>query len=242
MRIATNLFILLATGLTLSVLTLSMPQAMAGKPVRYDQGPVSVSPVPAEDVRTYRSMRDFQYTHELPAGVGLWDRFWIWVWIKYAELMENKGIRKGFKVLGWVVPILILLYAVLRVAGMEKAIPWVRQGGGVGITVSSEEDIRSVDFALGISEAVSGGRYREAVRLHYLQSLVKLADRGLIRWGRNKTNLDYERELSGRPELADFAGLTRIFEYACYGEMPVSADDYRKVSADFEAFDKLTAS
>jgi hypothetical protein len=122
---------------------------------------------------------------------------------------------------------------------MEKARLWLGgQGRGTRIRGEMVEDIHAIDYAQSITEAESEGRYRDALRFHFLYTLKMMADRGIIAWNRTKTNVDYARELSSHPLAGPFAQVRRIYEYAWYGEFAVSEADYQSLQPYFSAFNR----
>ncbi|HEX8706040.1 MAG TPA: DUF4129 domain-containing protein [Myxococcaceae bacterium] len=81
-------------------------------------------------------------------------------------------------------------------------------------------------------ELASKGEYREAVRSLYLALLSRLHREGAILYDSTLSNWDYLRNFKGRREwLPPFRELTRRFDFAWYGNLPVGADGYR----DFRA-------
>ncbi|MFB1482019.1 DUF4129 domain-containing protein [Corallococcus sp. RDP092CA] len=76
------------------------------------------------------------------------------------------------------------------------------------------------------------GEYREAVRNLYLALLSRLHRDGAIHYDETLSNWDYLRAFRGRPEVrAPFRELTRRFDFAWYGNVPVGADGYSEFRA-----------
>jgi hypothetical protein len=187
----------------------------------------------------YRGQKEFDYRSAVPEGASLWEQFWRWFWTRWTELMSREGFRVGFKAFLWVASIGILLYAILRVLGMEKVRLWIGgEGRGQGIRGEMVEDIHAIDYQASIADAEQEGRYRDAIRFHFLRSLKLMADKGIIRWNRNKTNIDYAQELSAHRLSGSFDQIRRIYEYAWYGEFAVSESDYRVLYPYFSGFDQ----
>jgi hypothetical protein len=81
-------------------------------------------------------------------------------------------------------------------------------------------------------ELAARGEYREAVRSLYLALLSRLHREGAILYDSTLSNWDYLRNFKGRREwLPPFRELTRRFDFAWYGNLPVGEDGYR----DFRA-------
>jgi hypothetical protein len=81
-------------------------------------------------------------------------------------------------------------------------------------------------------ELAAQGEYREAVRSLYLALLSRLHREGAILYDSTLSNWDYLRHFKGRRDwLPPFRELTRRFDFAWYGNLPVGAQGYQ----DFRA-------
>ncbi|NMO21771.1 DUF4129 domain-containing protein [Pyxidicoccus fallax] len=81
-------------------------------------------------------------------------------------------------------------------------------------------------------ELAARGEYREAVRSLYLALLSRLHRDGAILYDVTLSNWDYLRQFRGRSEWkAPFRELTRRFDFAWYGNVPVGAEGYREFRA-----------
>ena len=71
------------------------------------------------------------------------------------------------------------------------------------------------------------GDYRNAVRYLYLSSLLVLDERGLLRYDRSRTNREYLRSVSSRPELSKPLGdVIDVFDRVWYGFDSVNEEDF----------------
>ncbi len=98
------------------------------------------------------------------------------------------------------------------------------------------DDIREMSLDALIQEAIEERSFRKAVRLLYLKCLRELTDRKLINWQREKTNLDYARELRHSAFASDFREVSRLFEIVWYGELNISSEQFQRLQAHFELF------
>jgi hypothetical protein len=91
------------------------------------------------------------------------------------------------------------------------------------------DELLTADTALKRAQDLShGGDYRSAVRYLYLSALLLLEERGLLRRDRTKTNLEYLRSVSGRPELeAPLRNVVEVFERVWYGYQPLDNQEYQ---------------
>jgi hypothetical protein len=100
------------------------------------------------------------------------------------------------------------------------------------------DDIFAINYQKEIDKAVFSGNYRLAVRLHYLQLLKQMADRGTIHYTQDKTNFDYLVELQPTAYYDHFFRATRNYEYSWYGKFPVSENAYQLIRKDFSDLDQ----
>lgn len=103
--------------------------------------------------------------------------------------------------------------------------------------VEMPEDIFAINYQLEIERAAAAGNYRLGVRLQYLRLLKSMAERNLIRYQQDKTNMDYLMQLFNTGYYHDFFRITRHYEYSWYGHFEVSADAYRLISQDIHQFE-----
>lgn len=72
--------------------------------------------------------------------------------------------------------------------------------------------------------------YRGAIRVHYLQILKQLTEKGKIKWRKEKTNSHYLREYPDSDSFSEFQFVINIFDRAWYGLRNISEKDYKGVS------------
>lgn len=97
-------------------------------------------------------------------------------------------------------------------------------------------DIRDVNLANLLQLSISERRYRDAVRLMYLQVLKSLSEKEWIDWKLYKTNYVYEQEMAGKALASEFSQLTMSFEYIWYGNYPVSQNLFSSLQHRFQTF------
>jgi hypothetical protein len=72
------------------------------------------------------------------------------------------------------------------------------------------------------------GDYRNAVRYLYLSSLLVLDERGLLRYDRSRTNREYLRSVSSKPELSKpLSDVIDVFDRVWYGFDSVDEEDFK---------------
>lgn len=221
---------LLALALVLSAVTaFAQP---AGEP-RMDRSKVSVRSFDDSVLTALSKDRAFHYAAPAPQVDGLVARLVARIIQWVDRLLQRPGFGAGIRFLKWAIPILLILFGVMHFAGMDRRLPWRREGRTGPRYHLHPEDVHALDFASEIAAAVDRGRFRDATRLQYLFTLRRLSEAGRIRWSLDKTNRDYVEELRGTPLSTPFREVTRLFEYAWYGEMPVSEADYVVIAQQF---------
>lgn len=99
-----------------------------------------------------------------------------------------------------------------------------------------EERLHESDLERFLREAIESRKFRLAIRIYYLMVIKELSARDWIQWKKDKTNNQYLIEMSSRPDFALFREITRLFEYAWYGEMTVEESHFNLLSPRFREF------
>jgi hypothetical protein len=188
----------------------------------------------ADRLRDLRSQRDFQYVEgtTAPEGSGFWARLMAWLWRWLAPVFNTNGGRVAWDVIFYGLMGGTLIFAVLKLLQVDLTKVFGRAPRSLPLAYETgQENIHELNFAEALAQAEAAGNLRLAVRLGYLQLLKQLTDRDFITWQPDKTNQTYLHELAtSRPAARPaFAELTRQFEYAWYGELPVPAALYQRV-------------
>jgi hypothetical protein len=142
-------------------------------------------------------------------------------------LFNKPGYQNGGRYFVYGAFLLAFVFVVLQLLKVDLMGAFGRNSQRMPLAYTTEgEDIHAVDFPTRIAEAEAAGDYRLAVRLGFLSVLKQLTDRGLLDWRPEKTNADYLAELPGGPLHTAFRQVARQFEYAWYGELPLTAAHY----------------
>jgi hypothetical protein len=134
------------------------------------------------------------------------------------------------KAIVWSVFFLLLGYALIRIflgtkTGLfrsTKKIQLEEEHEGV----IEHEDLLEKDWEYPLQRAMKEGNTRLAIRYSYMLLLQVLQEHHFIHYRSDKTNYDYYNELSNKAYKLPFRQLTREYEYAWYGNYPVSPDSY----------------
>ena len=210
--------------------------AAAQQKAAYDSLAVQQRSFSKSSLDTYSKDRDFQYEKEIIEQPSLWDRFWMWVWGFYNDLMSTEGGRAAIKFFYWLLALGAITFFILKVRHMNRmALFDASSEGGTAYNIE-DENIHAISFESAIQQALENGNYRLAIRYLYLQSLKILTDKNLIAWLPNKTNRDYLRELNTATIQQPFRVVTNIFEYAWYGNLTVTEEDFTGMKEEFLKF------
>ncbi len=204
--------------------------------VANDSSTVQQRSFEASSLSTYRNNKDFQYEKELIETQSIWDKFWIWFWHKYDEIMSTETGRITIKILYFLFGIAAIVFFLNRVTNMSRMNLFIANAPEKIPYTVEEEDINSIPFHSAIEKASGSGNYRLAVRLLYLQSLKLLADKNFINWQSNKTNTHYLREISNTGLQQTFEQITDVFEYTWYGNLAVTGENFAKIKDQFLKF------
>ena len=197
----------------------------------------------AERLQQLRGQHDFQYV-EVKSEQSGWDLFWLRLLRWLSELLETPAGHVTWKYGFYAVLVGALVFAVLKLLQVDLTRAFGRAPRQAALSYDTEtEDLHALDLDTLLTQAEADRNYRLAVRLGYLRVLRQLSDKELIQWKPDKTNHDYLFELPNGPLPAAFRELTRQFEYVWYGEQDdLTADDYARVSATRQGFQRLLSS
>jgi hypothetical protein len=148
--------------------------------------------------------------------------------------------RSWFQTLLWILIIAsfaacLMIYLTGNRVGLFR-----RRSKEVTATESDEsmpEDIFAIHYEREISKHEREGNYRMGVRLMFLRTLRKFADRGIIAYSQEKTNFDYLVALHPTSYYAGFFRVTRAYEYTWYGKFELSEAQYNSIKKDFVELD-----
>lgn len=90
------------------------------------------------------------------------------------------------------------------------------------------------ELELRLEAAVAEGNYRECVRIYFLFGLRELIGRNLIFWRKDKTNIHYQIEMSGKPGEADFVEMAGIYELVWYGDYLIDQRSWAFLERDLK--------
>lgn len=154
---------------------------------------------------------------------------------------QSFTVQPWFKTLVWLIIIAVFAGIIIFYLA-ESNVRLFRRKKDVVIDNGEEEpempeDIFAIAYQKEIEKAERKGDYRMAVRLQFLRLLKELAEKNIIRYQQDKTNMDYLMQVHNTPHYADFFRITRHYEYSWYGQFSVSEAAYRQISNDIIQFE-----
>ena len=200
-----------------------------------DRVPVSVRYPDANKLRDLQADRAYQYGTEAPPSDSALVRFLRWLFGKLGEFSISESYSNVWQYVILAAIAAFAFYLLLKAEVMGSLFGRRAKESELDYETISE-DIHEINFETSVATAIEKRNYRLAVRLLYLQTLKRLADAELIQYKIDKTNQQYVYELANSPQQADFAQLTRQFEFVWYGDFPVDAERFDAVQAQFWAF------
>ncbi|MFT3945360.1 MAG: DUF4129 domain-containing protein [Agriterribacter sp.] len=170
---------------------------------------------------------------------GSWlEKFLLWL----AMLLSNNA----FSTILWILIIVSFVAAVIWFLSKNHMNIWGPSKGPVITRAQQEgdvEDIFTTDLKAEIQKAEQNQDYRLAIRFHYLHVLKMLSQHELIKYTHDATNMEYLTQLYGKPFYAAFFKVTRNYEYAWYGEIAVTHEQYRNaVDAFMQVYNQTSIS
>lgn len=189
------------------------------------EGRLSRQELSQDKIEELRKMKALQYEQE-PINENSW-------WRKMGARVREH--REFFRTLLYVLLGLLLLACIFLFIRKNdiRFFRYSREEKEEGGTLTTEGPQNYDALARA---AIAAGDWREAVRMRYLHSLQLLEAKQLIAPGKDKTNMDYLRELASTAWHKPFAKLTLHYEYVWYGQQPLNNGQFAQLEEQFSAF------
>lgn len=139
------------------------------------------------------------------------------------------------KVITWSIFFLALGWALYKIffgdhTGLFKKRTAIPKTGAPQMT---EEHLPDADWEALLRDAMQQQDVRMAIRYSYMRLLQLMQQNGMLQYRQDKTNYDYYRELADEQYKQPFKQLSRQYEYAWYGDYPLSAAAYNEYMQTF---------
>lgn len=186
---------------------------------------------------------DFIYERNVENS-GWWSRFkqWLSDFFKRLFNLTDEGQASNatdiaIKTAG-VILFLLVIYFIFR-AVVNKEGTWVfgKSSDKSIIPITDiENNIHATNFKALISEAEANNNYRLAIRYYYLWLLKQLTQEELIEYDVEKTNSDYQNEITSKAIKEEFSYTSYLYNYIWYGEFDVNQEQFSKAKHAFINF------
>lgn len=215
--------------------------------VRYEKKPIEVKVFDKKKLEEFKTQKDFQYKVEKKEKTWL-DKVLKWIGKRLLEFLQWLfGERRAVGIFNFIVNIFPYVIAILMMVLLLKIFLNVQTDSLLGrsnvvskIQISEDEEIiQNKDIKGLIEKALENKEYRLAIRYHYLYVLQRLELKQLIKWEIQKTNHDYEREISDKELKKHFKDLTYLYDFVWYGHFNIDPTNYKKAVAQFDRMEGL---
>lgn len=222
-----------------------------------DQSPVSVRNFDPNKLQKLKNDPQYDYNDEV-TNYNTYDKDWRWKeWkyhkdkktgVQYKKTKPKESLKvkmslpyKIGKNFAYVAAFILLIILVLLLVGINplsffrgnKQIKDTSEIGDSDLILAKSNDLDTL-----ISRAIAEEQYAQALRYAYLKTLQVLAKQEYIVLKSQKTNQEYQAELSSiKKEWGkDFDFQVRVFAFIKYGEFEVDKTQFEQIYPNFQAF------
>ena len=189
------------------------------------------------------SSEDFIYERSVESS-GWWTRLkqWISDWFKELFNLKNQGQASkatdiAIQIAGVIIFLLVIYFIFKAVMNDEGSWVFGKSSDKSIIPVTDiENNIHATDFEALIASAESESNYRLAVRYYYLWLLKTLTKTEIIEYDVEKTNSDYQNEITSTELKNKFNYTSYLYNYIWYGEFDVNQTQFYKAKYAFNTF------
>jgi len=202
----------------------------------YDKSNINIKKFDQANLNKYSSDRDFKY-QEAKQADNFITRALDWLGKQFLKFLEWLfGERRAGGIFGIVLTILPYFIAFLMLLLLIKIFVNVQTESILTGTTKSakikfgeeEELIKNSDIDALITKSLKQKNFRLAIRYHFLKALQLLERKHHIVWEQQKTNHDYENEIT-KPNLqAQFRAITYLYDFVWYGNFDLEEADFNQ--------------
>ncbi|MCM4168843.1 hypothetical protein KCTC52924_02539 [Arenibacter antarcticus] len=181
---------------------------------------------------------DFNYKIGDGESQNLLSRSFIWLtdWLKTMLGIDlPPGTAQILEIIVYILMGLLAIYLLVRFLTGERASAiFNKKAISFGNLDLSEEHIENIDLDSLLANALSQNNYRSAIRYQYLKALKTLSVQQVIVWKYEKTNQDYENEISTPSIKSVFKEVSYLYDHVWYGEKEIDELKYRAAQLKFD--------
>ena len=147
----------------------------------------------------------------------------------------------AIKIAGVIIFLLVIYFVFKAIVNKEGKWVFGKSSDKSIIPVTDiESNLHLTDFKSLIKQAENDNNYRLAIRYYYLWLLKKLAQEEIIEYDVEKTNSDYQNEITSKVIGKQFAYTSYLYNYIWYGEFNIDLKEFNKAKESFTSFLKTT--
>lgn len=113
----------------------------------------------------------------------------------------------------------------------------LNKNGKLSLVIEDEQPeeaaLRAANLKQALDEALNRGDYRQAFRIRYLEVLQQMVLNNIIDYRKERTNMEYLRQIKDPSVHQLFKALTLYFEEVWYGEMTADRAAFNRMSEVF---------
>ena len=199
-----------------------------------DSSHVVVRQPDSKFVDSYRSQKVFNYTLP-PLETNFLQQLWAFLLKKYRILADiSDAMPLIYKILMGGM-ILFFLFVIITKTRLYKIFYSDNEIESPEFNFSNTVD-QSIDFDDAIRLQMELRQYRLAIRLLYLKVINELRIKEIIHYSKEKTNIDYLRDLTNEDLKSRFYAITTIYNHVWYGDIEIDEDQYERFEKSFQSF------
>jgi hypothetical protein len=207
--------------------------------INTDNGEIVFRTFDEDNVNEFRNDPDYQYKAIKREGLTWWDRLRFAVMEVIARVLALATGTVLGRIILYVLCAALIIFFIIRFLNVDIKEAFYRTTQTKAKKLSADdENIHEISFEERINEAYAKKDFRECVRLTFLYTLKKLADRQVISWKPGKTNDEYSRELNQHVARQSWQELRLYFDYAWYGHFDIDEKTYSEIQNVFADFNK----
>ena len=183
--------------------------------------------------------KDFNYDIKTGESQNLLARFFNWFGRGLKDVFGINISPEALRILEYLIYFLmggLVIYLLVRILVNEKFNAIFTKKAKTLFDIDlAEQHIESLNLDELLNTALSQKDYRLAIRYHFLRILKKLSQEDIIEWHFDKTNSDYQNEITQTHLKSRFSEVSYLYDYIWYGEQPIDQNKYNTAEAKFLA-------
>lgn len=185
-------------------------------------------------IDSYRTQKEFIYT-QAPVDTSFLRQLWEYIKKRFKFLWDfSEAMPLIFKILMGGLVIFLLIIAITKTR-LYKIFYSDKEIESPGYEFANTVD-PSFDFDEAIRLQMSQQQYRIAIRLLYLKVINQLRVKEYIHFSKEKTNVDYLRDLTNEDFKTQFYAITTIYNHVWYGDVEIAEDQFLRFEKSFQSF------